>query len=1369
MVTFLDDSLSTHEKFAQFALPPPNKKDPHRVRLSAVSSALAEQLRQEQSTGDRTPTGSEYFAVTLTALQSPTSASYTLELLKLFSLAIPETSPGILTSKESELNKVLSRLIISAGVGSDGGKGDDGAPAVTRAALSVVAEYFFRLPSTKSTFARPSTLKIFHLFLSAFSSSSAKIRKHSHSLTSQVLRHHKSNGCYSLSEHVSTFAASVLSKTTANDTTDTLHLMNFLRLSAEDCYNASSVAEIGTQLLGLIKLQNQVLTDHALATLLALTTDSEAGESSMGEGTSAEGTSTKTSAAALQQFLTGSLAALLTSGPTLIKKESSSSSTNYIRLLVVTTHLLLQSSPQTVAKLLPTIVDVITQTMSHPDGQVASSSGAELTKLLRQNLPTLCLGGSHSTGISATIRNLDKLLGYKYQSVYSSVLPVLSALFSLPISVSIFEDTLKKLVDLRVTLSVGGSSKKSSGSGNSKLLPPIDSCIASCVESLGIEQFLAIVPLSIPASPSRGQNAPPIPTERAWLLPLLKTSTPNFDVGGNDDYGNLNGNNKASSNASANTPPPSLAYFHNNILPLARSTDAYSALPSLTPLESSLEKGKVLDLWSLFPTFCRSPSDLPHLEKIVPLLVRGLNDKRYPGLLPVICQGLVLLVGTSTTSSADSSTTSTAADSSTAETLPLVSPLLLPALFTLSNTSNASTSPTNASLINRTISTWATVSPKSLLSTLFKKLMTKLLASMASPTPTSNEAPKEASATANTQQQISTLLSLSLSLLPVLPDSSVSLLYRAVKTLVRSGGSGSTGKQSEGDRSVQKRGYVVLEGILSRDVPAGCPVVGGDKGRKELAELLISTLLTCHVSCRNARLRCLSKIFDPSVKITKELTSLLPQILPEIILCLKDANATTRQTAYDLLVALSTAVPIMDYYQTLLAGYAADTPHMRSAAVMAISRIVFEYRTAANDNAMEGQLSDDDDDEDDQDHGNDRQAATRSILPDLLRTTLLLFRENSREVVKSVVCFVRVCVAAMNSDQLEDLLEDVVQGLLKWNSGKDRFRSKIKIILKKLVRLYGWERVNECVPEGDERLIRHIRKVGEREMRRREREKSTQSDNNNNRRSKSNNDFDGMFESDEDDSDDGRTLVSGMTGMTGLTKRSGMTKASASVRSFATKNSAKSSSNAQGGGGKNTKVQIKSDALDLLDEATMASSVRYTRRGGDDDNYNDDFGDDDDDGDDDDVMEFDGGGRLVVDDDLGKGGGGSKRGDVAGGRGRTKDDSDDGDEDDDDNRRSRPMKYEMEKRKQEEAGSAKRRKLAASRPGASYKSSKAGGDVVKKGHTHQPYAYIPLDGRSYTKKNRRDAVEGFQGVVGGGKGKGKGGKGKGGKRKRGGD
>ena len=48
--------------------------------------------------------------------------------------------------------------------------------------------------------------------------------------------------------------------------------------------------------------------------------------------------------------------------------------------------------------------------------------------------------------------------------------------------------------------------------------------------------------------------------------------------------------------------------------------------------------------------------------------------------------------------------------------------------------------------------------------------------------------------------------------------------------------------------------------------------------------------------------------------------------------------------------------------------------------------------------------------------------------------------------------------------------------------------------------------------------------------------------------------------------------------------------------------------------------------------------------------------------------------------------------------------------------------------------------------GAAYKSRKAGGDVKKKGQ-YEPYAYVPLDGRSYSKKNRRRAVEEMATVV----------------------
>mgnify|MGYP006160956969 CR=1 FL=1 len=75
---------------------------------------------------------------------------------------------------------------------------------------------------------------------------------------------------------------------------------------------------------------------------------------------------------------------------------------------------------------------------------------------------------------------------------------------------------------------------------------------------------------------------------------------------------------------------------------------------------------------------------------------------------------------------------------------------------------------------------------------------------------------------------------------------------------------------------------------------------------------------------------------------------------------------------------------------------------------------------------------------------------TQNLLPHLLNTTLMLFRESAREVIKSVVGFVRICVAAMDKETLQPLLPQLLEGLMKWNTGKDRFRAKIKIILKKV-------------------------------------------------------------------------------------------------------------------------------------------------------------------------------------------------------------------------------------------------------------------------------------------------------------------------------
>jgi ribosomal RNA-processing protein 12 len=57
------------------------------------------------------------------------------------------------------------------------------------------------------------------------------------------------------------------------------------------------------------------------------------------------------------------------------------------------------------------------------------------------------------------------------------------------------------------------------------------------------------------------------------------------------------------------------------------------------------------------------------------------------------------------------------------------------------------------------------------------------------------------------------------------------------------------------------------------------------------------------------------------------------------------------------------------------------------------------------------------------------------------------------------------------------------------------------------------------------------------------------------------------------------------------------------------------------------------------------------------------------------------------------------------------------------------------------------RQKKANRIGSSYKAKKAGGDVKRKDQKYEPYAYVQLDGRNYSRKNRRHAVDQMGSVV----------------------
>jgi ribosomal RNA-processing protein 12 len=325
----------------------------------------------------------------------------------------------------------------------------------------------------------------------------------------------------------------------------------------------------------------------------------------------------------------------------------------------------------------------------------------------------------------------------------------------------------------------------------------------------------------------------------------------------------------------------------------------------------------------------------------------------------------------------------------------------------------------------------------------------------------------------------------------------------------------------------------------------------------------------------------------------------------------------------------------------------------------------------------------------------------------------------------------------MTQEQLAPLLPEVVGGIMKYNKCAERFRAKIKIILKKLVRVYGYEAIKALVPPDHSRLITHMRKLSERAARR----KATGVQDG---RPDIQHGFDNMMDSDEDDSDDGRTFLTGVTGFTRMTSMSAKSTRSAAERTAMSKSVARgaksivTNKSAVENGRPRIKKELNGEILDMLDDSKMARSVHFANVDASYRDFSDDDDDDDEGGAND--FEFDNLGRMIISEDISLPNGKEA-------------DADDIVERNSFEKRRRVSKLESVKlnnaEKDRERGSKQKAERTSTTTlfGAAYKSKKAGGDVKKKGQKYEPYAYVPLDAKDFTKKNRGKAVSKMGSVV----------------------
>jgi ribosomal RNA-processing protein 12 len=136
-------------------------------------------------------------------------------------------------------------------------------------------------------------------------------------------------------------------------------------------------------------------------------------------------------------------------------------------------------------------------------------------------------------------------------------------------------------------------------------------------------------------------------------------------------------------------------------------------------------------------------------------------------------------------------------------------------------------------------------------------------------------------------------------------------------------------------------------------------------------------------------------------------------------------------------------------FACILAGVASQSPRMTSASVMALARLLFEFSA-------------------------ELQLPAAMLLPSLCA----LLRSKAREVVKSVLGFLKVASVRLPADVLQQHLPTIIEGLLIWaQDSKNKFKMKVRRLLERLCKRCGYEAVAAAWPEGtDPKLLSSIRK-----------------------------------------------------------------------------------------------------------------------------------------------------------------------------------------------------------------------------------------------------------------------------------------------------
>ncbi|KAF5257397.1 hypothetical protein FOXYS1_12076, partial [Fusarium oxysporum] len=662
-----------------------------------------------------------------------------------------------------------------------------------------------------------------------------------------------------------------------------------------------------------------------------------------------------------------------------------------------------QVEPEETFQNLPQLFDMVAQFLEAPSENIRISASECLVSFMANCIPqNVILEPSifDEKVLEKLAKSAESLLTVQFQAAWLQTFNVLGAIF----------DTLRWKsypIMMNVTKTIGEI--RENGSFRNK--KEADDVIGKAIRAMGPEAVLSILPLNL-AKPAKGQPG------RAWMFPILRDYTSNTN----------------------------LAHFKSEMVPLSevmfqRVLDHGQAEKTM---EVKIYETVVQQIWSTLPGYCDLPLDLTEaFDQGFAEILANLLYKQVELRLDV-CRALKTLIESNQAIAniedqeedlVLQSRVSRADAKKNLEYLSNFAGNMLAVLFNV----YTQTLPQSRGPILQTINTFLSITPNAELMETFDRVSTMLATELEKEKPAEKkkESQKSKDHMPSTAQ---TLMDLVITMSVYLPRESFAALFKIAEVIIN----------KEEEPQLQKKAYKLIPRLADSEIGKAAL----QERSAELQQLIFSSTEKVSAPARRERLAAIIALlpFIPDTSL-----HFIPAVLSEVVISCKENNERARETAYELLVRMghrmvqangtsidNSKVPHMpddaaagtanieEFFTMVSAGLAGSTPHMISASITAISRLLYEFRSELSD----------------------------ATLSDLVQTMDLFLTSNNREIVKSCLGFVKVCVIGLPVELMLPRLSTLVPNLIVWShEHKGHFKAKVKHILERMVRRFGYDTI----------------------------------------------------------------------------------------------------------------------------------------------------------------------------------------------------------------------------------------------------------------------------------------------------------------------